>query len=325
MTMENEPEEALMPEPVEPAEQRPLLPAAARVVLYLLAYVVLQSVLGAIALAAVIGTGSAMPRSDVELMEWLLRRPDFMAALFWGVLVVVLGLTLFFVRVLDRRPAASLGFAPRPAVSAQVAAGFGLGAALLATVFGVGWLLGWYDVTHVTSPVRAMGILAVALAILLPQSAGEEIVMRGYVFQALEARYGWRWALAVSAALFSLLHGLNPNVDWPALVGITVAGVYLGAAYLWTRRLWLPIAVHTAWNLFEGPVFGFPVSGIRMPASILHTETHGPELWTGGAFGPEAGLLLALALAAHLALLAWTTRPFHPESLKPQMNADERR
>jgi membrane protease YdiL (CAAX protease family) len=208
----------------------------------------------------------------------------------------------------------SLGFLARPAALAQNIVGFGLGGALLATVFLVGWRLGWFRVVGVLPPEQVPALLAASLVILLPAAAAEEIALRGYVLQALASRYGSRWALALSSGIFALFHGLNPNAGWPAIAGITVAGVYLGAAYLLTRRLWIPIAAHTAWNFFEGPVFGFPVSGIPMPSSILTTETHGPELWTGGIFGPEAGLLLALAILVHLALLLWAAGPFRVAS-----------
>ena len=65
--------------------------------------------------------------------------------------------------------------------------------------------------------------------------------------------------------------------------------------YLRTRQLWLPIGIHIGWNFFEGVVFGFPVSGMGNYRLLRITVT-GPELWTGGAFGPEAGLVLIPAL-----------------------------
>ena len=53
----------------------------------------------------------------------------------------------------------------------------------------------------------------------------------------------------------------------------------------------IPIGFHIAWNLFEGLVFGFPVSGVDMGTSLIALQVKGPELWTGGPFGPETGLL----------------------------------
>ena len=49
------------------------------------------------------------------------------------------------------------------------------------------------------------------------------------------------------------------------------------------------------WNYAQGPLFGFPVSGLGF-GTIMKTTVTGPALWTGGAFGPEGGLLVTLAL-----------------------------
>ena len=58
----------------------------------------------------------------------------------------------------------------------------------------------------------------------------------------------------------------------------------------------------------EGPVFGLPVSGMDVPATVLRVGESGPDLWTGGAFGPEAGLLLCLLMVVHIGAL-WAMRP----------------
>jgi CAAX protease family protein len=295
------------------APVQPRLPAAARVFLFLPAYLLAQVLLqGGVLVVALAVAGGAIPGDESAVYAWLIAHPVILAGMTWSTLLVVLGVTAFFVRVVDRRPVVSLGFQQRPAAPAQCMVGFALGGALLATVFGVGRLLGWYRVAAVLPPDRALVLVAAALVILLPMAAAEEIALRGYVLQALEARYGPRWALGISAVIFALCHAGNPNAGWPAYLGITVAGLYLGAAYLWTGRLWLPIAAHTAWNLCEGPVFGLPLSGIYIPDTVLQTEASGPPLWTGGAFGPEAGLLLTGVILAHLALLAWATRSFRP-------------
>src|SRR5260370_910510 len=104
---------------------------------------------------------------------------------------------------------------------------------------------------------------------------------------------GWppsRTALGISALVFGFAHARNPGASIVSSLAIAVeAGGLLAAAFILTRNLWFPIGMHWAWNFFQGPIFGVPVSGMRMP-SLLDAYLEGPRAWTGGAFGLEAGL-----------------------------------
>ena len=82
---------------------------------------------------------------------------------------------------------------------------------------------------------------------------------------------------------------------------------FLLMAYLRTGQLWLSIGLHIGWNFFEGVVFGFPVSGLDIYRLIRH-QIQGPEIWTGGAFGPEAGLIVLPALVIGAVLIYLYTR-----------------
>ncbi|MGZ9223813.1 MAG: CPBP family intramembrane glutamic endopeptidase, partial [Anaerolineales bacterium] len=110
------------------------------------------------------------------------------------------------------------------------------------------------------------------------------------------------WGVIISSAVFSLLHLANPHTTWMSAAGIFFAGVYLAYAYIRTRQLWLSIGLHIGWNFFEGVAFGFPVSGLDIYA-LTQIKVHGPELWTGGAFGPEAGLIVLPALLVGAGLI----------------------
>ena len=54
-------------------------------------------------------------------------------------------------------------------------------------------------------------------------------------------------------------------------------------------------------------MFGFAVSGTNSFRLIRQT-VDGPDLWTGGAFGPEAGLIVLPALALGAGLIRVYTR-----------------
>ena len=132
----------------------------------------------------------------------------------------------------------------------------------------------------------------------------EELLSRGYHLQTIASGTNLFWGVVLSSAIFGLLHLGNPNATWVSAAGIFFAGVFLAYGYIRTKQLWLPIGLHIGWNFFEGVGFGFPVSGLDIYA-LTRITVHGPELWTGGAFGPEAGLIVlpALALGALLIYL----------------------
>jgi CAAX protease family protein len=218
-------------------------------------------------------------------------------------LLPLLAVTVPFVVGWDRRPFTSIGLQVDAAAGRQFAQGLALGAALMGGIFVIEAAAGWLRVTHVAPLPRLLSRAVVMLLVVLPAAAAEELMLRGYTFQALEEQWGGAAATVITAGAFSSLHLANPNATWASFGGIFVSGVLFGVAYMATRRLWLPIGLHAAWNLFEGPILGFPVSGIQFP-SVITTVVHGPALWTGGAFGPEAGLLGILASAAGAVLLA---------------------
>ena len=140
----------------------------------------------------------------------------------------------------------------------------------------------------------------------------EELLFRGIIQRVSEERLGTWLALALASAWFGLQHADNPNADLAdGLMIALFGGVLLGACYLATRRLWLAIGVHAAWNLVEGGVFGTPVSGYAIPG-VLRSSLSGPEWLTGGAFGPESGVVtLAVCSAASVALLVIARRRGH--------------
>jgi hypothetical protein len=136
---------------------------------------------------------------------------------------------------------------------------------------------------------------------------GEEMVFRGYILNnLLHSLHKWL-ALAISAALFALMHSNNPGVDIIAMINLFIGGLLLGINYIFTRNLWFSIMLHTAWNFFQGPVLGFPVSGLHLQ-SILHPELKGNVLITGGTFGLEASFLTGILLIVTVMILYFVYR-----------------
>lgn len=134
----------------------------------------------------------------------------------------------------------------------------------------------------------------------------EELLSRGYHLQTITSGTNLFWGVIISSAVFGLLHIFNPNATWISAAGIFLAGIFFAYAYILTKQLWLPMGLHLGWNFFEGVVFGFPVSGLDIYA-LTRITVQGPELWTGGPFGPEAGLIVLPALILGAILIYFYT------------------
>jgi len=230
----------------------------------------------------------------------------------WRVIVVnwALALVLFVaMNVVERfaagKTAKAIGFDPRFALR-DVTLGCALGAVLFSTVLVELRFAGFYrfEAIHVS------GDVAIAALLLLGDAVVEELIFRGILFRLVEEWAGTWIALAVSAALFGLAHAANPGATWFSSLAIAIeAGVLLGAAYVVTRNLWFPIGLHFAWNFFEGPVYGTQISGHVFLKSMVTAKVAGPEIFTGGQFGPEAGLFaIVTCVVAATALLAYGVR-----------------
>ncbi len=227
---------------------------------------------------------------------------DYAAAA--GECLAALLLAFGFRRFLDREPASSLGLSLGMKSLSLFVLGVAFGAGMQTLVFILEYAAGSLHISAV-APVQADLLSWAAVIPLIAIAAlAEELPLRGYLFQNLRVAWGDPRALIGTSVLFGLLHLTNPGARENlalTIIGITFAGAWFCAAVIWTRSLWLALGTHIAWNMFEGPVYGLPVSGLIFGNSTAITSRVGGPIWlTGGSFGPEAGVssLLALAVGA---------------------------
>ena len=191
---------------------------------------------------------------------------------------------------------------PMRRLAPDTSIGFGIGILFFILVTGVIALLGGYRIDSVEWNVR---VLVKALSTFLVVAVGEEVLFRGIVFRMIDDRWGTAVALIASALIFGFVHITNQNATvWSSVAIAVEAGLLLGAAYKWSGSLWVPIGIHWAWNFFQGPVFGFAVSGNDTP-SLIKPLIDGPAWLTGGSFGAEASVpAFVLGLAFAIVFLA---------------------
>jgi membrane protease YdiL (CAAX protease family) len=137
---------------------------------------------------------------------------------------------------------------------------------------------------------------ALQLAVLVPGSIAEEIQFRGFLLQQLKHGCGSVVGVSATSVLFGIVHLMNPNGNWIEAAIIALVGVWFGILVLGTGSLWLTFGLHTGWNLVEGFVLGQPVSGYTISVPLMRRTHVGSAAWTGGAFGPEGSIWLAILL-----------------------------
>lgn len=203
---------------------------------------------------------------------------------------------------LEKRPLAELGF--RSNGLAGFALGLLAGCLLIALIVGLLALTGTYQILK-------LGFTADFLiwtVTLLFAAMAEEFLFRGVLFRMTEDAWGSVPALIFSSFVFGLIHLANPGATMLSSLAIGLGGgVMLGGVYVLTRSLWVVSGLHLGWNLAQS-MFGLQVSGVTHP-EIIHARVTGPTLWTGGNFGPEAGLAaLIVTLLVSFGILLAATR-----------------
>lgn len=202
-----------------------------------------------------------------------------------------------FRRWIDKESFRSLGFDPKN-LKRETLIGLLLGILMITTGFVLLMML--HEINWAgTNPDAAS--LFYSLVLFIAVAFTEELIFRGYILNNLMLSMN-RWiALLVSSLFFSSIHMGNANFTWMSFLSILLAGLLLGIPYIFTKSLWLPIALHFSWNFFQGTIFGFSVSGNSEYSLITQSRTS-DTLLNGGKFGFEGSILavvfLSLAIAA---------------------------
>jgi len=232
----------------------------------------------------------------------------------WVVLVSWLCL-----RFLDHLSLRSLGFALHRHWRREVLTGVAISAAMITVVVGLQAAGGgtriapnpaWWKGNGIDAAGSLLTIkdVLLALAVFMLAGAFEELVYRGYGFQTLLRGAPAVVPILLLSVYFGYGHWENPNRTFFSTANTVLAGVWLSLAYLKTRSLWLPTALHFGWNWAMGAVFGLPVSGLLIPQHPILISTGDVPLWlTGGSYGPEGGAAATIVFVAST-LLIWRAK-----------------
>ncbi len=246
-----------------------------RVLLFIIPYVFIVGVFGLLGgLISDTDFGNLANRSSIQRL----------ISLFFTLIGTFFVLWIFM-KSIDKEPFVKLGFQTKNRLKDFVA-GNAVGLVIMSVGFLILYLLGEINILGVNFNFTELVISILSFTIV---AVVEEVVFRGYVLKNLILSFNKYVALIISSIVFSLAHGANPHMSFFTFTDLFLAGITLGIPYLYTKNLWLPIALHLSWNLFQS-LFGFNVSGQDF-YSLIEFNIPQNNFINGGDFGFEGSYL----------------------------------
>ncbi len=239
-----------------------------------------------------------MPETAIELTVLLITT--------FGPLFFIIAAWLF---LFEKRAFWTIGLERKQALYHYLR-GLLVGVLMLASAVGISAILGYIafeEGNPQTQGFTALGGVSILFLGWMVQGAAEELLTRGWLLQVIGSRYHPVVGVLLSSLLFALLHGLNPNVSVIGLLNIFLFGIFAALYTLYEGGLWGIFSIHSAWNWAQGNLFGFEVSGLeKVGNTAINLMEVGPDVITGGPFGPEGGLAatIVLLISCGLVLLA---------------------
>ncbi|MBC5708837.1 CPBP family intramembrane metalloprotease [Hungatella sp. L12] len=121
----------------------------------------------------------------------------------------------------------------------------------------------------------------------------EEVMNRGFLMGVLRRCRNLPAIMVVPSVIFGLIHLRNPGVTFFSVTNIVLVGILFSYMFIKSGSIWMCIGYHITWNIFQGLVYGMPVSGLHVPGMITTQYTESNVL-NGGAFGIEGGILTTI-------------------------------
>lgn len=242
----------------------------------------------------------------------------YTALQFISISLFTLGLYYLMFRFVDQRSWHLAGLTLNSTWLKELLAGITIAAGVMGMIFLVIWQTNGLDINGFGWERNGQRFWLIPILVFFVQMASvgfyEELLSRGYLIPNIKEGLtigqitpfrATLISVLLSSALFGLAHAVNPDASLTAVMNILLAGIMLAIPFVITGRLALSIGLHFSWNFFQGGIFGFRVSGMEIRNSIIQIQQKGPKWWTGGSFGPEAGLagVLGILLIIILTLL----------------------
>lgn len=242
-----------------------------------------------------------------KAMEIALQVPDWLMIVVLMSEILMIVVILLYCRLLEKRTPDTMGFRKKKLISQYI-----IGAIAGVVFFSVAYLLclltGSIHFDGLTENILPIYIIGYLIGYMV-QGMAEEVLCRGYLFVSLTRRYSVSYSIVISAVFFALLHGMNSNLTFLAMINLFLFGVFAALMLVKYENIWIVGAFHSLWNFAQGNLYGIQVSGNSLQKSVFaSTSREGMSIIHGGAFGMEGGLAVTLVLATGIAYLIWALK-----------------
>ena len=228
---------------------------------------------------------------------------------FFGAIVILIGCLHLNATYLDKNDFSEYGLSFKKRTFIHAIAGILIGAMAVLLMLSIGISTQILSIAKIESDLNLHPILLFALKMLLVGIL-EETLFRGYLFTSIyngipskkiTKRQAFWIAFIVSSICFGLAHLNTNNTSVFSIIVLAINGMVWCIPFVMTKNLGLSIGLHMAWNFTQTQI-GFTMSGNVPVHALYRIENHGSDLLTGGAYGPEAGVLGLIGCIAMLLL-----------------------
>jgi membrane protease YdiL (CAAX protease family) len=264
-------------------------------VVIVLALSMATSEMSAETLSQLSAAGGREELANLLLPTTALEQTIFLVLSFGPIFLILWGWLVLF----EKRPLWTIGLEWRGA-GQKYLRGLLVGLLMFIAAIGISAAFGYITFEEGNSQPQGLAALGGVLLVFLGwtvQGPAEEAITRGWLLPVIGARYKPMWGIIISAVIFTILHSLNPNLNPIAILNLFLFGIFTAFYALYEGGLWGVFSIHAVWNWAQGNLFGFEVSGGTAPGGALFDLMEvGPDVITGGPFGPEGGLAVTVVL-----------------------------